>query len=398
MNRTLNAVASPPDARDFKFAARYAPQAETDLRQFNRDIEDQQSEGSCTSHAITNCLELMTQQAGEYENLSRQFQYFTTRFAEGRATQDGVFCLRDCLEVMRKTGVCLETEWPYLPSNVDVEPNVAAYTSASTRLVKRYEAIDIASSIGLGADPQRGIDAINAALAEGLPVPISLVVGDKIFAMHGSLESQRGQYWPVDAPWRHSVGNPRAGGHAVQIVGNSNRLGGWIIENSWGATWGDAGCGLLPYACIADLSEAWIIRAYKDIDRTDPALYAAQMQLVRLYVAVLDRAPELDGFNWWLNAMIAGTLTGAQIADYFFTSAERIDKFNTAGAMVDNFAQHFKAYDNRCTVAAYSVIDLAINKPDVAAQALDGVTDDPATVDIAKKRLRSLMAGASGVL
>lgn len=54
--------------------------------------------------------------------------------------------------------------------------------------------------------------------------------------------------------------------HDVLLVGWDDTLGGgvWIVKNSWGFDWGNAGFGLLPYGCgsIAEFAE-WAIH-YRD--------------------------------------------------------------------------------------------------------------------------------------
>lgn len=233
---TLNAIISQPDDRDYKFLASLAPLPATDLRMFNRDIEDQGQQGSCTLNTVTNALELLTQRAGQWEDLSRQFGYYTVRQASGLLGQEGAYSLRDVLETVRKLGLCLESEWPYSAAAENLQPLPSAYVSAATRKVMRYEAIDISKSRIFGTNPQLGIDNINAALAEGMPVLIALAVGHKFMQLSGPLFEQH--YPPIDMPGVDPTGNEYMGGHAVTIVGNNHAAGGWIVENSWGTTWG----------------------------------------------------------------------------------------------------------------------------------------------------------------
>jgi C1A family cysteine protease len=394
--KTLNAVKSPPDARDYQFVATFAPQAKTDLRSYNRDIEDQAQQGSCTANALTNAIEIGTERIGQYENLSRQFQYYETRHLSGLDGKEGVYALRDSLEASRLYGICLETDWPYSTAHENLVPPATAYANAALRTVSRYEAVDIADAIKLGVlDLVKGVNNIKAALAEGLPVAYACAVGQKIFGLTGPLASHR--YGLIDLPGQPSTGNGYAGGHAMVIVGNDDTLNGgsFIVENSWGAAYGDQGYAAIPYMCVRDFIEAWVIRGFKGVSYTDPVLYAAQMRLVKLYVAILGRAPELSGFQWWLNEITKG----ADITDVamgFLESAESRARFANNGQVVCDIVYNQVQFANRVEVAAYFVLDLVCNKLEIAKVALDNVTADPVTVVAAKKRIRQLITG--GVL
>jgi hypothetical protein len=52
------------------------------------------------------------------------------------------------------------------------------------------------------------------------------------------------------------------GGHAVLVVGYSDKEQHWIVRNSWGSTWGDKGYFYLPYIYLLDAklsSDLWNI-------------------------------------------------------------------------------------------------------------------------------------------
>jgi len=59
--------------------------------------------------------------------------------------------------------------------------------------------------------------------------------------------------------WFESV----VGGHAVLAVGYDDPSSRFIVRNSWGAAWGDAGYFYLPYAYLTDpnlADDLWTIR------------------------------------------------------------------------------------------------------------------------------------------
>lgn len=389
-NLLTNLSKSKPDNRDYKFVASPNAKAlintvtEKDLRIFNRDMENQLNQGACTAFSTTNPIEIITEQRGQYENLSSQFQFYTTRDLSGILHLDGTYSMRDCLEAARRFGICLESEWPYDYANKDVRPPESAYASAATRKITRYEALDLSKSQLFGTDYQLGIDNIKAALNEDLPVMFSMPLGQKFPGISGPLATHN--YPLLDFP-DEDTGNKYIGSHAMTIVGYSDLLGGFIVENQWGPGWGDNGYFLLKYASIRDLNEAWVIRGYKDIDLVDPVLSAARKKIVRLYVATLGRSPELSGFKWWVSEVISGAnIDGA--AQGFLESEESRARFPNNGRVVNDIVQNLNTFNNKCAVAEYFVVDLACDKVDLAKISLNLVTENPASIEIAKKYIR----------
>ena len=56
------------------------------------------------------------------------------------------------------------------------------------------------------------------------------------------------------------------GGHAVCLVGYNNFKGLWLLRNSWGTSWGQAGYFTLPYAYLINpnlASDFWAITKVK---------------------------------------------------------------------------------------------------------------------------------------
>jgi hypothetical protein len=243
-------------------------------------------------------------------------------------------------------------------------------------------------------DIQAGINNIKSALAEGLPVMFCIALGKNFFDLVGPLATQH--YSLVDIPgYRPITGNTMVGGHAMTIVGNSDTLGGFIVENQWGTAWGDNGYCLIPYNVIQDFSEAWVIRGYKDIDLVDPVKYAAQMQVVKLYASTLNRAPELSGFKWWVDKILSGAPLNSA-AQGFLNSDECRSHFTDDGQVVCDIIYNIDTFNNKVKVGEYFAIDLACDKLNVAKTAFSLVTADIASVDIAKKAIRTQLGG--GVL
>lgn len=259
---------SPYDSRDYKYSSTVTTlPSKVDLRAFTTEIEDQQQQGSCTANATTSALELLTNRAGRYEDLSRQFLYYTSRDYESRIGQDGAV-LRDALKMSNQYGVCLESEWAYSANMENTRPPQVCYDSASTRKVTRYEAVPISSS-----NIWETVYGIKSALAEGLPVVIAMAVYDSIFQINAPLREQN------YSSFNSSTGNyyPFAGNHAVTIVGYDDAEGYFIFVNSWGQSWGDKGFGALKYGMTTEIFEAWIARGFDGIEINKPLPTGAVM-------------------------------------------------------------------------------------------------------------------------
>ena len=69
---------------------------------------------------------------------------------------------------------------------------------------------------------------------------------------HGALAVHMHEYPSMrhasgTSAWRPRPDETAIGVHAVAIIGWDDRAGGWIVQNSWGNTWADAGVGIIAY-------------------------------------------------------------------------------------------------------------------------------------------------------
>jgi C1A family cysteine protease len=260
-----NVAPSSFDARDYKYSGVTAKlPASVDLMPFTTEVEDQQSQGSCTANATTSAVELMAKRAGIDEDLSRQFNYYLSREEENRLGQDGA-TLRGAVNAGYKTGFCLESEWPYDANEANVHPAEACYASAATRKITRYEAIEL-STIHNGVTFWQVVDNLKSALAEGLPVIVAMKAYETIYSIKGPLKDQIYRIWDAAKGWYY----PEIGNHAVTLIGYDDELHGFIFANSWGKEWGDGGFGLLDYNVTSVIFEAWVVRGYRDIEIVKP--------------------------------------------------------------------------------------------------------------------------------
>ncbi|MBW3543605.1 MAG: C1 family peptidase [Planctomycetes bacterium] len=241
-----------PDLPDFRDLRRSSPQiaellerytkkpgrrrrrAAIDLREFFAPARDQQPLNSSSVHACTALLEYYERRAfGRIVRPSRLFLYKTARELSGLSGDAGAD-LRSTLKALVRFGMPPEQYWPYEPDRFDEEPRAFHYGFAAEYRDIRYVRLD-------EADGPETLDAVRSFLdagfpcAFGFPVPSSLSMEPEIL-------------------WRPTFDDVIGGQAAVAVGYDDGRLhatrGALLVRSSWGAQWGDAGYGWLPYAFV----------------------------------------------------------------------------------------------------------------------------------------------------
>jgi C1A family cysteine protease len=236
--------------------AKSAP-ATLDLRTFCPPVYDQGQIGSCTGNAIAAALEfdMMKQTPGAAFTPSRLFIYYNERVIEGTVGSDAGANIRDGVKSVASVGDCPETLWPYddtpalQPGNV-FPPNARAamapsddcFDNAIKHKALQYLSID------------QNLADMKDCLASGSP----FVFGFTVFpSFESDLVASTGKV-PMPGADEQTIG-----GHAVMAVGYDDQAQVFIVRNSWGTAWGDAGYFYMPYAYLLDdnlSDDFWVIR------------------------------------------------------------------------------------------------------------------------------------------
>ena len=251
----------PPDSRDhiYQLNTSLTLAPVVDLRQYCSPIEDQGNIGSCTGNAIAGQIELLDRKVGKNLDVSRLFIYYEERVLEGSVRYDAGAYIRDGIKVCYTKGAPLESLWPYATNKFATKPPTAAYTDALKRKVTGYQKCT-------------NFAAVKNALAAGNPVVIGFSVYDSFEGAWGDIP--HGQPGSGIMPFPNTSTETLLGGHAVCIVGYDDTMpvagkanGRFIVRNSWGTSWGDAGYFYMPYDVIKTTSmssDFWLISAVRN--------------------------------------------------------------------------------------------------------------------------------------
>jgi C1A family cysteine protease len=238
-----------PDHRDRQWLAPARASAQLpaaiDLRPQCPPIYDQGELGSCTANAIAGAVQFDEIRSGIAPTWtpSRLFIYYNERALEGTVAADSGAQIRDGIKVIASVGVCPETEWPYDIARFAEKPPAQAYSDAVRDRVGAYQRVT------------QSLVQLKTCAASGF----TFVFGFTVFSSFESGEVASTGLIPLPQPSESVIG-----GHAVVCVGYDDARQAFIIRNSWGVGWGEAGYGFMPYAYMLDAGLAadfWTIQA-----------------------------------------------------------------------------------------------------------------------------------------
>ncbi|MEU0984713.1 C1 family peptidase [Streptomyces griseus] len=228
-----------------------------DLAKWMPAVIDQGTVPLCTAAVATAVAGYYVRRVSHEEfTPSVLFNYRTSRRLRGDASSNGSR-LEHSFQAWAESGLCAEEIWPFdpaQPDRVDRDPPQQCYDAAkrSSPVGRRLAASD-------GAELR---DTVRGALALGIPVGVEIRLCPSL-----SLSFVNGGIMPVQL-----VGEASVGPHVVLLTGYDDAAathpwgrdsgpGAFRVRNSWGATWGRKGYGLLPYAFLTRLlvGETWIV-------------------------------------------------------------------------------------------------------------------------------------------
>jgi len=208
-----------------------------DLRPKCPPVYDQGQVGSCVGNGTSFVVEFIQPSLG---TPSRLFVYYNARLLENDTNQDGGAQIHDGVQGVVTYGIIPETEWPYDVNQVTTQPPQQCYTDARKDVVTNYFALNSNQDI-------------KQCLAAGFPIVFGMTVYES-FESDGVAQTG---IVPMPAASEQTVG-----GHCMAIVGYNDTTERWIVRNSWGSSWGQAGYCEIPYTYTDQFaSDYWTVRS-----------------------------------------------------------------------------------------------------------------------------------------
>ena len=215
-----------------------------DLRAHMTPIEDQGQVSSCTANAVAGSYEYWVKRwTNQDYDVSRLFIYYNARWRNGEQDKDAGSVIQLAMDGLQNFGACAESTWPYQKPLVLQKPNAPSYEEGSRNVVHDTRQVPV------------DLQAWKQCLAEGNPIVFGALLFDSF-----DQASKRGGVVPMPQP--SEIGRTEHGAHAMCAVGYSDPEGVFIVRNSWGPSWGDAGYCYIPYNYLMseklNLGDSWI--------------------------------------------------------------------------------------------------------------------------------------------
>lgn len=283
---------------------------------YSPSVVDQGRIGSCAENALSTTLSLLSNETGHpIAPLSRLQVYYDVRTLMGTVSTDSGSDMHDLFVAAQTKGFASETSWNYSHLITDV-PTAAVVAEASLHKVDSFDHKDGEGAMNWVVRE----NWIKSVLSEGKTVLMSALVPKWFTSEHGALNTLN----------IHGD-NTIVGDHAFTIVGYDDALdngnGAFIIQNSWGTTWGDHGLGVIGYnsfgMSVADgqLSDIITMDVVTGFNGVDLRWTDAKKSATDNYISAFGRAPDNAGLTYWANS---GTM-GRDLLKQFFASTEWVN-------------------------------------------------------------------------
>ncbi|MEE9446755.1 MAG: C1 family peptidase [Arenicellales bacterium] len=254
--RVINVMPDMPDHRDYGYTPpliRVKASLQPDYKKLV--VLDQQNEGACTGFGLAATINFLAGSKTDLQGASPRMLYEMARKHDEwpGMKYEGSSC-RGAIKGWYAMGVCKEDQWKYdtsKPGDLTVtrakaarEIRVGAYYRLNQRLADFHAAINETGAIFVSASIHQGWMLKGTGSANPLPKIIK----------PAQTENQSG--------------------HAFSIVGYNDL--GFIVQNSWGKSWGRKGFALWTYEdWYENIRDAWVFR----LSLSTPAIWQVSTRL-----------------------------------------------------------------------------------------------------------------------
>jgi hypothetical protein len=280
-----------------------------DITRFKGPALDQGSIGSCAENGLSEMVWATLKQAGQSAfSISRLQSYYDTRQAQGTPGYDSGSVASVMFQQAQTKGLANESLWQYNTSMMYATPTEGVYADAALHKVTAWR------EFGLAKTWDGLVLAIQKELQQGKAVGLAMQVGGTFQSQSGPLAAQVNSWSWDESTIGHFV--------VVERVDWNLNGGSYVVKNSWGSSWGDNGYGTIKFTQFVpqsgDFMGAYAIDKYNDLDFT---YTSSKENVAMIYACVLDRAPEAGGLTFW-NSILSSGWAESGIVQEFMNSAE----------------------------------------------------------------------------
>ena len=201
---------------------------------------DQGQQSSCTAWATGYAMRSYYEGKRRNWNFSSPGQIISPAYIYNRLHGFHGNCdtgtpIPDALDLLKTAGAPTLSEYPYLENDCSRPANPEQVRSGSEFRISGWSAVD-----------SKKPDDAKGQLARGNPVVFGMDVSDQFENLTGPAIYD-------------DTTSPRTGGHAMVLVGYSERRQAFKVMNSWGTRWGDGGFGWVSYRAVKQLSQLMFV-------------------------------------------------------------------------------------------------------------------------------------------
>ncbi len=206
---------------------------------------DQGQQSSCTAWATGYAMRSYYEGKRRNWNFSSPGQiispaYIYNRLHEFRGACDTGTAISDALELLKTAGAPTLSQYPYVENDCTRPVSSELERTGSEFRISGFSTVD-----------NTRLDDAKGQLARGNPVVFGMDVSE-------SFENLSGPQIYDD------VSSPRSGGHAMVLVGYSERRQAFKVMNSWGTEWGERGFGWVSYRAVRQFSDRMFVMDVPD--------------------------------------------------------------------------------------------------------------------------------------
>lgn len=227
-----------------KFSYSGSGSGDVDLRPYTSPRHDQKATSSCVAQSVVKALEIkriLKYGRDKHIDLSILDVYWGARdlMSPKMTNEDMGTHISLACDVLRRYGVCRESMHPFSERNLFIPPPVTATREARINRIH--------SHFRLYSRNSELIEDMILNLRAGNPIVFGTVVGDQWKGYNGKSIIKPEKKW--------------SGRHAMTCLGWLASKGCFVVENSWGRSFGDDGFAYVAPEVFTDrqTKDLWVI-------------------------------------------------------------------------------------------------------------------------------------------